>query len=914
MTLKRYIQIFGFGILFIFCINVYAQNVISVGSGSYASTPPDNKGLNSFINQKIYVSDTNSRPIPTNDWWTTLLSTQYSGNLWVYPNTVLVNSNGFTLWTPSGWNDSEFESHQNMGQDITVAAQNFSPGSAVAQHWGDWSVVARIAESDSKYMDMTVLHGSPFIWTEVEGVVPKITATGAQFYDDDENTISFPVTTDHLGFTKDGKEYGLFFPNNTKVVESGSILTLEFSGDETYFVIAHMNSAGDLSEFYTYAYALPKNTTVEWDYNREKSKINVTYSVTTENLKGESNTEILQGFLPHHFKNNSDAPVYAPYEYNVPRGLLKTAIGESFSFSYPFNGILPMLPNPETDNSLENAYDSEIMYEKLDQYATVPFFNSDTYGGGKDLLRLTTYMQMAKELDHPSYDELKSKLKEQIIDWLTYEPGENDFFFAWYDNWHALVGFNTGFGSENFNDHHFHYGYFVYSAAVLGIEDPEFLEDYKDMITLLAKEYANWDRNDDVLPFLRTFDPWLGHSHANGPGFHATGNDQESTSEAIQSWNALYMLGVALNDDDIVDAAIFGYNYETRAIHEYWYDRDDENFPDGFNFESAGILWLDGPTYALWFGGPHTTFYKHAIQWIPISPASKYFVEDSDHGEEMFHYAMRQSGVSYLSEVGTEWANIGLQYLQLSNPDTAAQLFQEYWDDDLAVVTDRFTAGITYYYIHSNRMLGEVQWDHSINIPTSTTFYNEKNDTWSYVAYNPEDEDKTCSVYKDGSVIGSFTVPPKTMKTVHVLEKYDGQSTGNSSSESDNFDSESDSIDSGNDSSDSKSSESMDHHSSNFDGGAAPGSSDHSTSDIVTMSHWNVNIALEGNRLSIQSIRGAGPIAVTLYTVQGSFVKGALGSSDSEILLQLSGVSPGAYSVLVRQGMEQNISVISLPR
>ena len=79
------------------------------------------------------------------------------------------------------------------------------------------------------------------------------------------------------------------------------------------------------------------------------------------------------------------------------------------------------------------------------------------------------------------------------------------------------------------------------------------------------------------MPYLRTFDPYFGHSFAGGTG-DGGGNNQESTSEAINSWFGLYLMGLALNDKQITDAGITGYLLETISAGEYWLDLYDDNF------------------------------------------------------------------------------------------------------------------------------------------------------------------------------------------------------------------------------------------------------------------------------------------------------------------------------------------------
>ena len=138
-----------------------------------------------------------------------------------------------------------------------------------------------------------------------------------------------------------------------------------------------------------------------------------------------------------------------------------------------------------------------------------------------------------------------------------------------------MVGYSTSYDSETFNDHHFHYGYFTYAAALLALVDDDFRNNYGDMITLVAKDYANWDRKDTRFPMFRTFDPWAGHSFAGGMG-DDNGNGQESSSEAMQGWGGLYLLGVALGNNEMRDAGMFGWLSEARGTAEYWFDRHDD--------------------------------------------------------------------------------------------------------------------------------------------------------------------------------------------------------------------------------------------------------------------------------------------------------------------------------------------------
>ena len=69
------------------------------------------------------------------------------------------------------------------------------------------------------------------------------------------------------------------------------------------------------------------------------------------------------------------------------------------------------------------------------------------------------------------------------------------------------------FGNSFYNDHHFHYGYFVYTAAVIGYLDPSWLTNQRNrsFINMLVRDYAN-TVTDDYFPFSRSFDFFNGHS------------------------------------------------------------------------------------------------------------------------------------------------------------------------------------------------------------------------------------------------------------------------------------------------------------------------------------------------------------------------------------------------------------------
>jgi endo-1,3(4)-beta-glucanase len=73
------------------------------------------------------------------------------------------------------------------------------------------------------------------------------------------------------------------------------------------------------------------------------------------------------------------------------------------------------------------------------------------------------------------------------------------------------------FGNTFYNDHHFHYGYFIYAAAVVGYLDPSWLTgENVDYINTMVRDIANPSAFDTFFPVFRNFDWYHGHSWAHG--------------------------------------------------------------------------------------------------------------------------------------------------------------------------------------------------------------------------------------------------------------------------------------------------------------------------------------------------------------------------------------------------------------
>lgn len=767
--------------LLLCCATPYlaAQAPVTAGKGSYAPYPPSYKaktdehsGFNAtkMLTRKIYADETdkegNQRPIPTNDWWTDLLASQFSGALWSYPAMCRTSEAGLEIHYPSYWYDNGTEVKSRSS--LTVGAQNFTAAEARAHDWHDWDVeILFPSTAGNESMSATLSHGSPFTWIEFDGLTPSI---------------AFSATPELSG--KGGKMtarigddlYGLYFDKGATTEMKDGFLLIHGA---SWLSVALLTTEEDLDLYEPFAASVVRSTEVTWKYDTQKSLLNTEWQVTAENLREKgAQAPVMQGFLPHAYKYAvAESLPFIGKEYLSPRGTLKMATADNghFNYAYRFSGMLPYYKSPQTGNSATNGYDPAVMRSLIEKYARGGSFGDDTYWGGKGLIQMALNMTFAKETGNMDlYETSKSKLRDALADWLTYTPGENTKFYSYYPRWGGMLGFDVSYDSDAFNDHHFHYGYLLYASALLALEDKSFRDGYGEILTMIAKDYANYDHEDSRFPFLRTLDPWAGHSYAGGMGDHVNdnGNGQESSSEAMQGWGGMYLLGVALGDDEMRDAGIFGWLTESRGTAEYWFDRDhihpgrQHNYdytkyehPYNTNLTSKGIGWWT------WFSGD--ALWMHSIQWMPVSPCLNYLSEDLEFAKWDYEQMRDATGYKWFEKTdeGDPLAdqsvgNVVLCYMERSNPEEAASIFNQALEGGFGIATGVDTGHISYFVIHNHLTYGDIDFTVHTDCPTAN-LYVRPDGTETYMVYNPGDSERTVNFYRDGELIRKVKAAPR---------------------------------------------------------------------------------------------------------------------------------------------------------
>ena len=721
----------SFILSFLIVLTAQAQTPVPVSKGSFASYVPltksktlEHNGCQAYQmeHRRLYLPDSlltrlgapdgsrqGTLALPTNDWWTYGLVNEWTGKIWFYPGWAEAKEGELTVGYPTYWEPTGCEMKWdtplsvNFTNTLTGKKANFKE--SLVDSWSDFAMSFIMQDGDA-WVRVTCMHGSPMVWLEASGITMQAT-------------------------NPDAAKYAVFTQANLMTV-------------------ALLTDGADATTFAPYAFRIPRQTRVDYHYDANTSSLTTTFSIQTEPIVQSSivQSSILMGFLPHHYYGTTFTFNLSPFTFQTPRGQMRLAEGNDFTFTYPVHSFLPYFPAPI---EWKEDFSPTRMAELNADYAKRGSFGGDTYWGGKGLTQMAHYMTFALQMgDTATFRMAKQRLKDVLIDWYTFTPGEERYYFAQYPRWGALVGMDPSYDSDTFNDHHFHYGYFVYASALLCLLDDDFRTQYGPMAREVARDYANWQRpitdNPSPLtvnqPWFRTLDPYCGHSFAGGLGNQGNGNGQESTSEAIQGWGGVWLLGAALQDPDMLEAGIFGYTLETRATSEYWFDKQRRNIDyTKYTHPYCCNLTMQGVGWWTWFSGDPV--WMHSIQWLPISPIlTNSFSEDLafarwDYSQmyaakEVGNYEATQNGLGDESGLG----NVCLSYLSLFDADSAIHVWNHMDTMGKALAKNPDTGGITYWLAHSHKGLGEKRYDIFANHPLACAYTDTLTNRTTYAVYN----------------------------------------------------------------------------------------------------------------------------------------------------------------------------------
>ncbi|POM77311.1 Putative endo-1,3-beta-glucanase, partial [Phytophthora palmivora] len=178
------------------------------------------------------------------------------------------------------------------------------------------------------------------------------------------------------------------------------------------------------------------------------------------------------------------------------------------------------------------------------------------------------------------------------------------------------------FGNGVYNDHHYHYGYWVTASAILKKLDPSWsgMAQLETMVWTLLRDVANPSSDDVFFPKFRHFSWYLGHSYSHGVTPMADGKDEESTSEDVNFYYGMMLWGKVTQNKAVEDLGSLMLRLNARAVRTYFLMTSDNTIhpPQFVPNHVTGIFFDNKADYATWFSADKHCI--HGIQMIPVSP------------------------------------------------------------------------------------------------------------------------------------------------------------------------------------------------------------------------------------------------------------------------------------------------------
>jgi len=259
----------------------------------------------------------------------------------------------------------------------------------------------------------------------------------------------------------------------------------------------------------------------------------------------------------------------------------------------------------------------------------------------------------------------------------------------------------------------------------------------------LIRDIASSNRGDASFPFLRNFDIYAGHSWASGHARFGDGNNNESSSEAMNAWTGIILFAEAIGDAALRDLGIYLYTTEMNAINEYWFDVGGQNHHPNFTRATASMVW-GGKTVGdgvWWTGNPEEV---HGINWLPIQAGSLYLTQFPDYTRQNYEALVAENGGTNWNE----WGDIIWMYRAIHNPADAINQMNA-GIGSIFIERGNSRANV-YHWIHNINALGTADRAVTANHPLYAVF--NKQGARTYIAYNMSNAPITVS-FSDGAVV-----------------------------------------------------------------------------------------------------------------------------------------------------------------
>lgn len=692
-----------------------------------------------------------SRAVPTNQWYSSVMYERWSDVLHAHPLSFRASQAGLEVSLPVRKRvpveGKQLEIQYPHEPALTIGASAFTPDDARLHDAGDWHITIRMA-SGSRHLDATVLHGGVYAYFSLSDGAARIRLA------DDARLLAQSPTSSRdapllIRVEHRGRHWAVFAPPGSRI-GSGSEreVTIDLPDANRVLSVAALPDVepATLERFTRHAFAFIEATEVSWAFDESSGKLRTEYKLRTQAKSGAESVPLI-ALYPHQVQHLADrkADGAAFESIRGPMPLLDTT---SFQTEMQWRGILPawpMLGGDEERDRVRSLLNGDVrrapsMFGRMGQ---------GTYWTGKTLAAIAHLMTIAAEAgETEAARSLETLVRRRFSQWFT-GAGPR---FVLDRSIGSVLGYPEEFGSvAAMNDHHFHYGYWIMAAVQLARRDSAWAAPGAAgaMVSQLIADIATTQRGRSDFPFLRNFDPYAGHSWAGGDGIYfGHGNNQESSSEAVNAWAALVLWGELTGDRALRDLGVYLYLHETVAVLQYWLDVDGVLLDKSFDKPLASMVFGGKYAYSTWWTEEPRQI--QGINLLPITPASTYLALPRAYMDRFFSGLdrARRSYDSRGQSDGTPadvWQDVFASFLALTDPAAGMKAWNSRGSVELGETRTR-----TFHWLSTLRAAGAIDRTVTADSALYSVFMRETGER-TYVVYQPAGKSARTVRFSDGT-------------------------------------------------------------------------------------------------------------------------------------------------------------------
>lgn len=612
------------------------------------NTPFTTKVTEHSLAPSPYFTWSTSKPRPTNSWWQNLIipdydSGTYNGKTHTYPYGQWPQTDGkgyiVTYFGDQDGDRSVAEQSITLSgaQDISIGVNEAITTRAITDY-SDLGVTLQF-NTASGTMTTYFCEGMAFNNAVYSGATPVVTIQGAILAINDvspstatlSNVTKLKITTNRY--------------NRNWFIYASSPISFTLSGQS---LIATSSYNGFLQ------IAVETDDSQEAIYDIASTAVltggslDATFSGDTANMVFTFTTlgsgAPLVFAMPHH-QDILTGATYTGLQLPSLRGVLKAVRASTWTLTEPLSTITWNAPRTLPAGTYGDIEAALTIERNTTNDAVGGGWGLSPYYYGKYIAKMARLILIAQSVnDTATANTIATRLKSEISSYLTATPTgtagvngsgyRNCLLYQGGSTWKGIStenGFSdmgADFGSGRFNDHHFHYGYWIYAAAVLAKDDATWASNNAAAIESLIRDIANPSLGDTYFPKFRYKDWFSGHSWASGLVGLDVGPDQESTSEAINAWYGIQLWGLARNNTNIMNLGRLLLATEVRSAQKYWHipSATSDIYPAPFSDNGTAVsVRTHKVAVETFFGSlPH---YFYGIQSLPYTPVTELYMD-----------------------------------------------------------------------------------------------------------------------------------------------------------------------------------------------------------------------------------------------------------------------------------------------